>query len=101
MIQTIKRRLVYLPFLIALPVFYFSNCSPSQPPAERGAMPSAVAVTVNPGGPVTIRTQTAEFEVLPLGYVQAYLLEGGKRLTLDEPGGEASTSAGFLVGDGK
>jgi alpha-galactosidase len=44
-----------------------------------------VAVTVNPGGPVVIKTQSAEFDILSSGYIQAFLLKGDKRLTLDEP----------------
>jgi alpha-galactosidase len=53
-------------------------------PAPRPA--STVRVTVNPGGPVVIKTASAEFDLLASGYLQGYLLEGGKRLTLDEPG---------------
>lgn len=56
----------------------------SSPPAQE-APPSAVAVTVNPGGPVVLRTPTAEFDVLPSGYIQAFLVKDGKRLTLDDP----------------
>ena len=52
---------------------------------------SSVAVTVNPGGPVTIKTQAAEFEIAPSGYLRAFLLQdgNGKRQTLDvvEPNG--------------
>ncbi len=48
-------------------------------------MPSAIAVTLHPGGPVAMRTATAEFDLLRTGYVRAFLLQDGKRLTLDEP----------------
>ena len=72
--------------------------SPS-PPAQRPQR-SSVVVTVNPGGPVTIKTSKAAFEVLSSGYIRAYLLKDGMRLTLDEP--EAafqSGSDGLLSGD--
>lgn len=70
------------------------------PPAGQGAS-SQIAVSVNRGGPVTIRTTTAEFEILPSGYVQAYLLKDGKRLTLDDPDGAAPESANSVVVSGK
>ncbi|MGE5204200.1 MAG: glycoside hydrolase family 36 protein [Chlamydiota bacterium] len=76
----------------------FPACSrqESQTQQEEGG-PSPVSITVHPGGPVVIRTTTAEFDVLPSGYVQASLLHEGKKLTLDEPQG----SGDFLVSGGK
>jgi alpha-galactosidase len=58
-------------------------------------------VTVNPGGPVVLKTATAEFDVLPSGYVQAFLIQDGKRLTLDEPEKEPSASSDYPVVGGK
>lgn len=72
----------------------------SSPPAEQ-AMPSAVAVTVNPGGPVVLKTAVAEFDVLPSGYIQAYLVKDGKRLTLDEPEAGSPTSSDYVLSAGK
>ncbi len=57
----------------------------SSPPAPQGRAVSAVLVTVNPGGPVVIKTASAEFDLLASGYLQAYLVKDGRRLTLDEP----------------
>jgi len=68
----------------------------SQPVQAEGG-PSPVSITVHPGGPVVIRTTSAEFDVLPSGYVQASLLKEGKKLTLDDPQG----GGGFLVIGGK
>lgn len=76
------------------------GCERAVPPGER-ALPSAVAVTVNPGGPVVLKTHTAEFEVLPSGYLRAYLLKDGRRLTLDEPEPGTASAAGYLVSGGK
>jgi len=72
-----------LTVVLSSSLFLF-GCSKTAPPVEQPAA-SAVAVTVNPGGPVVLKTATAEFNVLPSGYVQAFLLKDGKRLTLDEP----------------
>jgi alpha-galactosidase len=52
---------------------------------------SKVSVTHSPRGPIVIKSSGAEFDILPTGYVQAYLLRGGKRLSLDEPGPSASS----------
>lgn len=46
---------------------------------------SKAAVTVQAGGPIIIRTATAEFEVSPSGYVRASLLRDQGKLALDEP----------------
>lgn len=55
------------------------------------ALWAQVTVTVKPGGPVRIRTKKAEFELTEAGYLRAWLLERGSRLSLDDPGpGQAS-----------
>ncbi len=54
---------------------------------------STIKVEVGPNGPLVITTSTAEFQVLPSGYVQAFLVKGGNRLTLDEP----REDSGYLV----
>jgi len=82
----------------SLALFACQRTSP--PPTGRGAS-SKIVVTANPGGPVTIRTASAEFEILPSGYVQASLLKEGKRLTLDDPIGAAPESANSVVAAGK
>jgi alpha-galactosidase len=72
-------------------------CQNSSSPTTSSA--SKITVTTNPGGPVTIKTSSAEFEVLPSGYVRAYLLKEGKRLTLDDP--SASGSLNSVTVNGK
>jgi alpha-galactosidase len=74
-------------------------CQDNSSPTAAG--PSKIVVTVNPGGPVSIRTASAEFEILPSGYVQAYLLEQGTRFTLDDAAGSAPESANSVTVDGK
>src|SRR5206468_2253607 len=64
--------------------------SPSTP-----SRPSEIKVTVNDSGPLVVQTSTAEFHVLPSGYVQGFLLTDGKKLTLDEP--DPHTSSDYLV----
>jgi len=76
-------------------------CQKTSPPLTGPGASSKIVVTANPGGPVTIRTASAEFEILPSGYVQACLLKEGKRLTLDDPVGAAPESANSVVAAGK
>jgi len=54
---------------------------------------STIKVDVGPNGPLVVTTSTAEFQVLPSGYVQAFLAKSGNRLTLDEP----RDDSGYLV----
>ncbi len=73
-------------------------------PAMRasGAEPghSAIQVEADAKGPIILTTKTAEFRILPSGYVQASLIENGRKLTLDDPA--VSEAAGdFIVLSGK
>ena len=88
-------RTVFLP-LAFLGVFAFTGCqqkpSTSSPPSRPT---STVLVTVNPGGPVVIKTASAEFDLLASGYFEATLVKDGRRLTLDDPG---SVSESLVTG---
>jgi len=71
--------------------------APKQPPSQ----PSAIKVEVRDGGPVLVTTSTAEFQILPSGFVQATLLKDGKRLTLDEPGVGSTGGSDSIIHEGK
>jgi alpha-galactosidase len=80
------------------------GCSHEAPPKQSAAPPSRpsdIKVAVNDGGPVVIQTSTAEFQVLPSGYIQGSLVKDGKKLTLDEPRVGTPTGSDYLVSDGK
>ena len=73
----------------------------TRPAIENGACRSAAVASQNrrkPGGPIVVTTSSAEFQILPSGYIQASLLKGDQRLTLDAP---RSGSGDFLAQDGK
>jgi alpha-galactosidase len=72
-----------------------------QKSSANNSRPSDIQVKVNDGGPVTLTTSTSEFDVLPSGYIQAYLTEGGKKLTLDDPSVGALSGSDFVVSGGK
>ena len=61
---------------------------PKGPPSQ----PSDIKVVMHDGGPLVVTTKSAEFQILPNGFLQATLLKDGKRLTLDEP--EVGSSGG-------
>ncbi len=62
-----------------------ASCSSSSPPASEEKGAAAIAVTVEPQGPAVLRTASAEFHVLANGYIQAFRLKDGSKLTLDDP----------------
>ena len=74
--------------LIALLSFFLTLLSCTKPapqPKAPPSRPSDINVQIKDGGPALITTTTAEFQILPSGFVQATLMKDGKRLTLDEP----------------
>ncbi|MFL6307341.1 MAG: glycoside hydrolase family 36 protein [Candidatus Sulfotelmatobacter sp.] len=63
-----------------------ASCSkPVQQAKPAPSHPSEINVEVRDGGPIVVTTKTAEFQILPSGFLQATLLKDGKHLTLDEP----------------
>jgi alpha-galactosidase len=63
--------------------------------------PSSINVDVKDGGPAVLTTSTAEFQVTPDGYVQAFLLKDGRKLSLDEPYVGAPADSDFVKVAGK
>jgi alpha-galactosidase len=78
------------------------GCSkPAKHPKAPPSRPSDIKVEVRGGGPVVVTTSAAEFQILPSGFVQATLLEDGRRLTLDETGVGSSGAGNHIVHEGK
>jgi alpha-galactosidase len=75
----------------------FQAAKPKEPPTR----PSDIKVEIRTGGPLIITTSTSEFQVSPTGYIQGFLLKGGKRLTLDEPRLGAPTDSSYLMQNGR
>jgi alpha-galactosidase len=90
----------FLPVLALLIVTCLMlSCSKPAEPKPQASRPSDINVEVRDGGPVVVTTSTAEFQILPNGFVQATLLKDGQRLTLDEPEvGSAGGSDSILHG---
>jgi alpha-galactosidase len=80
-----------------------SMLSCSKPPAQPKAPPSRpsdIKVEVRTGGPVLITTSSAEFQILPSGFLQGSLLKEGKLLTLDEPPVGSTGGSDSIVHEG-
>jgi alpha-galactosidase len=94
-------RLFCLATVMLIALCLAAGCRRQDKPAASHYEPSSVKVTVNDGGPAIISSSTAEFQILPSGYIQAALIRGIQRLTLDdvEPGKPADGN--FVVVDGK
>src|ERR1019366_926166 len=88
-------------------IFLLAACSKSlAPPNPEPTQPSTINVDVKAGGPVTLTTSAAEFQVTLDGYVQAFLLldaqkKDGKKLSLDEPNVGAPSDSDFVRVGGK
>jgi alpha-galactosidase len=70
-------------------------------PKPGATQPSIIKVEVNDGGPVILTTSAAQFQVRPDGYVQAFLLKNGQKLSLDEPRVGAAADSDYVVTAGK
>ncbi len=78
-----------------------SCAKPPAHPNPAPSRPSDIKVEVRDGGPVVVTTSSAEFQILPSGFLQATLLKDGKRLTLDEPGVGSTGGSDSIVHEGK
>jgi alpha-galactosidase len=82
-----------------------SKLPPSQPDNASAkpepTQPSAINVKVKNGGPVVLTTSTSEFELRPDGYIQAFLISDGKKLSLDDPSVGTAADSDFVQLGGK
>jgi alpha-galactosidase len=78
------------------------SCSkPVQQAKPVPSQPSDIHVEVRDGGPIVVTTKTAEFQILPSGFLQATLMKDGKRLSLDEPDVGSTGGSDSIVMAGK
>jgi len=97
-----KLRIVLIGAIVVLLACSRLQPSAKEPKAKPGVtQPSAIKIQVNDGGPVVLTTSAAEFQVRPDGYVQAFLLKDGQKLSLDEPRVGATSDSDFVMVGGK
>ncbi|MFB3921632.1 MAG: glycoside hydrolase family 36 protein [Terriglobia bacterium] len=86
--------------IVAVGLTAMLACQADKPAPSAGKpTPPTFNVTVNPAGPLMIKSQSAEFEVLSSGYVRAYLLKGEKRLSMSSD--VAGAGSRLVMIDGK
>ena len=94
-------RVILLSLLPVLTGLIVTGCKSSESKSARtAAQPSAIRVEVPAGGPVVLTTSTAEFQILPSGQVQAFLVKDARKLTLDNPHA-ASIGSDYLMVNGE
>ncbi len=97
--QSFRTPWVWLSILLVVVVMLAIDCTeaPISRRSSQELSTSSVSVTVTPRERIIVKTPTVEFDVLSSGYIQAYLMKDGKRLTLDEPEQNAAGSSDFLL----
>jgi alpha-galactosidase len=88
-------------FLLVIALILLSCSKTPPPPKAPASKPSDIKVDVKDGGPVIVTTTTAEFQILPSGFLQATLRQDNKRLTLDEPIVGSTGGSDSIVSQGK
>jgi alpha-galactosidase len=76
------------------------GCQRSSPPPAHPVQQSAISIDSRPDG-ISIKTPTAEFQILPSGYLRGYRNKNGRMLTIDDPEEKGSSDPDYLVVDGK
>ena len=94
-------RVLLLTVLVGVMLLAASCARKTVQQATPPSRPSDIKVEVRDGGPVVLTTSTAEFEISQAGFVQAFLLKDGKKLTLDEPGIGSAAGSDYLVHEGQ
>jgi alpha-galactosidase len=99
---TSRSRDVPLVFMIcSISTLLMIGCNKSAPPSTVQKPVSAVLVSSPPGGPLVVKSPSAQFAIYSSGYIQASLLKEGKWLSMDEPQTEGSTTSDVLLSAGK
>jgi alpha-galactosidase len=91
-----------LAFLVVATLVSLSCTRPQLKPKtkEPPTRPSDIRVEIKSGGPLVLTTSGAVFEVAPSGYVAAFLLRDGDRLTLDDPKAGQPNESDYFIENG-
>jgi alpha-galactosidase len=77
-----------------------TGCQKTRTPPIAPKPQSAISISVQSDG-ISVNTPTAEFRILPSGYLRGYLKLNGRELTMDDPQGKGSNDPDYVVIDGK
>ena len=105
MIVPVARVLTCLKFLFlllcCLAIAATNGCSRQRSASNEAAGGTEITVITQPGTPTVIKSSSAEFRVLPSGYIQAELLSNGKPVRLDDPHDANSAAGDSVISAGK
>ncbi|HMC73167.1 MAG TPA: alpha-galactosidase, partial [Terriglobales bacterium] len=105
MIVPVARVLTCLKFLFlllcCLAIAATNGCSRQRSASNEAAGGTEITVITQPGTPIVIKSSSAEFRVLPSGYIQAELLSNGKPVRLDDPHDANSAAGDSVISAGK
>jgi alpha-galactosidase len=75
-----------------------SETAPPSANTPKAAPVTTVEVRVSPAGSLVVATAVSEFDLTSKGYLQAFLIRDGQRLTLDDPSPDAAGGAATVAG---
>jgi hypothetical protein len=75
-------------------------CQKSGTPPAVTKPQSAISISLRSDG-ISVNTPTAEFRILPSGYLRGYLKLDGREMTMDDPQGKDSNDPDYVVINGK
>jgi alpha-galactosidase len=105
MIVPVARVFTYLKFLFLLlccvAIAATNGCSRQRSASDGTPGGTEITVIAQPGTPIVIKSSSAEFRVLPSGYIQAELLSNGTPVRLDDPQDANSAAGDTLITAGK
>jgi alpha-galactosidase len=105
MIVPVARVFTYLKFLFLLlccvAIAATNGCSRQRSASDGTPGGTEITVIAQPGTPIVIKSSSAEFRVLPSGYIQAELLSNGTPVRLDDPQDANSAAGDTLIIAGK
>jgi alpha-galactosidase len=105
MIVPVARVLTCLKFLFlllcCLAIAATNGCSRQRSASNEAAGGTEITVITQPGTPIVIKSSSAEFRVLPSGYIQPQLLDNGTPVRLDDPHNANSAAGDTLISAGK
>jgi alpha-galactosidase len=105
MIVPVARVFTYLKFLFLLlccvAIAATNGCSRQRSASDGTPGGTEITVIAQPGTPIVIKSSSAEFRVLPSGYIQAELLSNGTLVRLDDPQDANSAAGDTLITAGK
>src|SRR5437667_6752578 len=91
-----------LVLVVAGAMLFYTGCTRTAKRApETRLEPSKISVVANSGGRIVLTTSTAEFQILPSGYLQVSLFKGGQKLSLDDPRESSPAESDYLVQEAK